>query len=765
MRHLGSSFLMAVLFCTTIANAQDFEVNDVYYNITSEENLTVAVTCKKAGEPDYEGEITIPEHVTHNGKTYTVTEIGEDAFMSCNGLISVAMPESIEKIGSAAFAWCSKLTKINIPKNVRFIGSAAFDCCIKLTSIQIPEGVKALYYRTFNSCSSLESAILPNSITYIANGVFTGCEALSTINLPDSLTSIGAYTFYGCYLLDSITIPSKVNSISSDAFAHCRELKSLKVVEENPIYDSRNNCNGIIETASNELVIGCSKTQIPAEVTTIKTYAFQGMPITDVVFPESLKIIEKEALRDCYSDKAVIIPASVERMDEYALYCSKIDSIIIRAQISHIESSTFEGCTNLSFIDLPNSIESIKNEAFRRCYSLNRIICRAQNPPTCAEYAFFDANKHATIEVPEESMPLYNEAVVWKDFYCIKSIESESTVELPDPNRIIVKKGYGTYYATEDGKCTYLYSYDYNELNDDPDNINWKYGKIIIDVDTIGPNAFSNCTFDKGQIIRFTENVKVILKDAFSYINILPRLLAYAKITDDLTLSFDSETPPNIANDNIIDYAKVWPVRINFLVPDIETYIKSDIQWTYTTIMTPEDVEWGYIKQEHKVHVSDTAAVNIDSSVENTNNNPDEEITVYATVRPRKDIPVRIGDGDNDIYSRAPSWMRYTIEIVMTDCNSDTLFTQKRQCRAYEQCDFEVKLSKYPEGGIVYIHSRSIDQYGRASEWTVETINMSTGINSTIFSTDSPYYDLMGRKVTCPTRGIYIKDGRKVVVK
>ena len=872
---------MATMFSTTIISAQDFEVDGIYYNITSQENKTVAVTYKKTSKQEpsvyYEGDITIPEQVTYNEEVYTVTEIGEEAFMSCNKLMSVSLPESIEKIGDTAFAWCSILSQIKIPQNVKTIESSAFYCCINLSTIQIPEGVKQLYSGTFNSCRSLKSISLPNSITNIENGVFTGCEILSTIDLPDSLTTIGAYTFYGCYLLDSITIPAKVNSISSDAFAYCRELKSLKVAEENAIYDSRNNCNAIIETASNALVIGCSKTQIPEEVTVIRTYAFYGIPITDIVFPEGLKTIEKMALRDCQSDKAVIIPESVERMDEYALSYSDIDSVIILAQINHIKENTFEGCINLTFIDLPNNIVSIENNAFKGCNGLSNIICRAETPPTCTEYTFYKANKHAIIEVPEESIPLYEKADVWKDFYRIKSLETENIIELPDSNRNIIKKGYGTYYATEDDKCTYLYSFDYNERENDPDSIHWGYwegrGAIVIDADTIGANAFSNCTFNKGQIICFTENVKVILTDAFSYINILPRYLQYAVITDDITLVFESDTPPNIANNNIIDYAKVWPVNINFIVPNIETYVKSDIQWTYATIMTPEDVERGYIKRENQVHVSDTTGVDIQSDVENPDS--DEEVTIYATVSPRKDIPVRIGDGENkDIYSRAPAWMRYTIEIMLTDCQGDTLFTQKRQCKGYEQCNFEIKLSKYPEEGIIYIHSRSIDQYGKTSEWTMEKVYLkeheyegdyvtdanvnlnktadteeltatigtdsiritgyflsncggglycvanvkgnsiellfhdgatancvdhhyidftiprmieqidriyvineydqnvrlevkktnSSVTNITTPEANTPYYDLMGRKVTHPTRGIYIKNGCKVIV-
>jgi len=93
---------------------------------------------------------------------------------------------------------------------------------------------------------------------------------------------IGDDAFYRCSGLQSITIPSGVTSIGGYAFCDCSNLESIKVDENNRVYDSRENCNAIIEKSSNKLVIGCKNTKVPSGVTSI------GLAIHN--FPEGLAI-------------------------------------------------------------------------------------------------------------------------------------------------------------------------------------------------------------------------------------------------------------------------------------------------------------------------------------------------------------------------------------------------------------------------------------------------------------------------------------------
>ncbi|MBQ3238827.1 MAG: hypothetical protein IJA98_07130 [Bacteroidaceae bacterium] len=322
-------------------------------------------------------------------------------------------------------------------------------------------------------------------------------------------------------------------------------------------------------------------------------------------------------------------------------------------------------------------------------------------------------------------------------------------------------KGYGIYHGD-----SYLYRYtidESKEVTDSTDFARW-YDKTVIyfDVDTIGSNAFSGATFRQGQILYFTERLNTIFKDAFTDVNIVPRTSQESLMSDDLTLVFAGANPPGIDKNHIMDYADST-YHINYVVPDLETYIKSDIQWTYTTLMTIDDFVQGYVSPENEVTVNDSTETNV-SLQPGTNQDGNIDLVVHA--RPRKEIPVRIGEGENkDIYSRAPAWMRYTMELRITDSEGTELYTGEMQCSAYGECQFNVSFA-CPANKIIHIYSRSIDMFGRATEWAITTINLDTSISPTVApNTDAPYYDLQGRPVAHPTRGIYIKDGKKVAIK
>lgn len=129
-----SLFLTLVSIFVGIAPAYSFEVDGIYYNITSEEELTVAVIENKNWgnnyTNDYTGNIVIPEVVSYNEKSYTVTSIGNEAFKGCIGLTSVTIPNSVISIGYRAFYECSGLTSITIPNSIINIGYDAFNSCI-----------------------------------------------------------------------------------------------------------------------------------------------------------------------------------------------------------------------------------------------------------------------------------------------------------------------------------------------------------------------------------------------------------------------------------------------------------------------------------------------------------------------------------------------------------------------------------------------------------------------------------------------------------
>ena len=292
------------------------------------------------------------------GTHYQVTSIGRSAFYFCRGLTSVEIPSSVTSIGNSAFYGCSGLTSIVIPSSVTSIGDWAF-----------------------NSCSSLISVEIPSSVTNIGESAFYYCSSLTTVVIPSSVTSVGDLAFRSCRSLTSIEIPSSVTSIGYSAFSGCSGLTSVVIESGNSVYDSRNHCNAIIETASNTLIAGCKNTKIPSSVTSIGEGAFSG--------------------------------------------CSGLTSIDIPINVTRIGNSAFSGCWGLTSIDIPSSVTSIGEGAFSACSGLTSITSYITDVFETGGDAFYGCDK-ATLYVPSGLVSTYQSKADWNYFSKIEEIPSTS---------------------------------------------------------------------------------------------------------------------------------------------------------------------------------------------------------------------------------------------------------------------------------------------------------------------------------------------------
>jgi len=280
------------------------------------------------------------------------TSIGNSAFSGCTGLTSITIPSSVTSIGGYAFDGCTGLTSITIPSSVTSIGVSAFDGCTGLTSITIPDSVTSIGIGAFDGCTGLTSITIPSSVTSIGNTAFSGCTGLTSITIPSSVTSIENMAFYECTGLTSITIPSSVTSIGIGAFSGCTNLTNITVDEKNTIYDSRNNCNAIINKETNTLIQGCKTTTILSSVTSIGGYAFSG----------------------CTGLTSITIPSSVTSIGNMAFSrCTGLTSITIPDSVKSIGFNVFVGCTGLISITIPDSVTSIGNSAFSGCENLTNV--------------------------------------------------------------------------------------------------------------------------------------------------------------------------------------------------------------------------------------------------------------------------------------------------------------------------------------------------------------------------------------------------------
>lgn len=372
----------------------------------------------------------------------TIVNIENFAFSECESLENISLPNSVITIGEAAFSR-SGLKKISIPASVKSIGRSSatignpFSYCKNLAEIKVDSDNP--YYDSRNDCNAI--------IDKTYNALISGCY--NTV-IPESVLEISSNAFDGCEKLTSIFIPKRVKNVGY-SFANCKNLTEIKVDENNPYLDSRNNCNGIIKTGTDEFCTGCKNSIIPYGVKSIKASAFSrcdglnriSIPstvleiennaffncpsLTSVTISEGLTKIGQNAFSYCTNLSEINIPESVNEIGAYAFReCENLKTINIPLGVNIIEGSTFLGCKKLESVIVPESVTTISGKAFEGCTAMTSIVI-PDNVTSIATSAF-NGDTKLTIVAHKGS---YAESFALSNGIAFQDIDAETTTVAP----------------------------------------------------------------------------------------------------------------------------------------------------------------------------------------------------------------------------------------------------------------------------------------------------------------------------------------------
>ena len=418
---------------------------------------TLTISAHEMGK-ELTGVVEIPEEI--HGKK--VVAIDDEAFMNCEKIESLVIPESVTKIGKSAFESCSALKGINIPKGVEVIEEHTFYGCSELSNVELPEGLREISNYAFAYCEKLEIIELPDNIEKIGDGCFSDCEQLIVAELPENLTELGAAAFRRNNSMEKIGIPKGITTINSETFFECSNLKEVILPEE---------LLSIAEYAFGK----CWKLyeiEIPKTVINIENYAFFCAELDKIRFLGNAPQIQNEAFDGVYSDAyyfredvswnedtmqsyggfltwismpggsaneqqmwkynekedgtltlvaysgeelltTLIVPEEIDGKQVTSIgicafaHMESLTEVKLSNQIKNIGDGAFFGCGNLQNIVIPEGVTSIGESAFEGCSSLKKVIFEGSAP--WIEYSFYDVQ--AEMYYPADD-PTWTEEVI-----------------------------------------------------------------------------------------------------------------------------------------------------------------------------------------------------------------------------------------------------------------------------------------------------------------------------------------------------------------
>lgn len=461
------------------------------------------------------------------------------------------------------------------------------------------------------------------TVTAVEDSAFYGSSRLSSVTFPATISTVGNHAFAFCYSLTGITLPANLLTIGTEAFAGCWGVTDVVVDGNNHVYDSRDSCNAIIETATGTLLLGCKNTVIPSGVTAIGRSAFAWSRITSVIIPSGVTVIDDYAFDHCYyidelslpeglesigysafngayaNLTSLTLPNSLVSIGDYAFSCcSGLTSIDFGHGVQRIGSNAFFNCSSLTELNLPNSLLSIGREAFLSCTGLTSVAIPAS--VTHIGMAAFQACENLTqitvdpasetfdsrdrcnavIETATNTLvagcvaTVIPQTVTALDNGAFRECIGLHTIEIPASVTVI-------------GSNTFDYCYDLDTITLPPH------------LTTIGNSAFAGC--EKLIFMRIPDKVTHIGDSAFydcpwmNYLTLGRGLEYIGKCafygTNLITLSCSAMEPPLIADeDSFWHYGDFSDAILKVPAPALQRYLNAEYWSLFPLIVADGDL-------------------------------------------------------------------------------------------------------------------------------------------------------------------------------
>ena len=561
--------MMFILGATGSAVAYDFQGTDswgvpLFFNVVNGEAVVT-----NNGTPCYSNSIDIPSSVTHDGQTYTVTAIGDGAFMNCRNLYQVLLPATVTKIGNRAFLNCFNINGQRI-KHVSSIGDDAFANCTSLNQFTVDGDLVTLGKRAFYGCKLLPSIDLGNELTAIGDSAFINCTGLNSVTMGYATQSVGVGAFAQCNNIKSFTCRADNPPAVGDetCFAAFQEQATLKVgyfatlkyqtaeywKEFKTIETFNDGIDGIYyqidgnqatvtyrdknyNSYSGNVVIpesfendgmtyhvvaigdnafkgstGLTSVTIPETVTSLGNNAFMSCAgLTSVYIPNTVGQIGSNAFKGCMGLSSINLPVTLTALNEHAFDSCGITSIIIPETITAIPTGCFANCYMLETVTLPAELTAIGKEAFYRCNSLKSI--DLPETITTLEQGAFKSSGLTSFTLPPQITTISAEL--------LRYTSDMKTVTLHDKLTTI-----GSFSFANCGFSSIDIPLSVREIKANAFYSSYLTSIVIPDsVTTLGKKAFSNC-------IRMTnahigDGIKVIGDSTFYWSPYSPREVSF----------------------------------------------------------------------------------------------------------------------------------------------------------------------------------------------------------------------------------------------